>query len=83
MIDEKLLKWVRCPITGQNLHPADDSLLTALNEKISAGDLRDRSDQLVGESLQGGLVSENAEYLYPVRGGIPSLVADAAIELGD
>ncbi|MCD0461464.1 hypothetical protein [Roseiconus lacunae] len=81
MIDDKLLKWIRCPISGQTLHPIEPEVLAALNEKISRREVRDRSDQLVEEGLQGGLVSESGEYLYPVRGGIPSLVIDSVISL--
>ncbi|MCC9599337.1 Trm112 family protein [Stieleria sp. JC731] len=81
MIDEKLLKWIRCPITGQSLRLSDAETLATLNQKISSGTLRDRSDQLVAEGLQGGLVNENADVLYPIRSGIPCLVVTSAIDL--
>ena len=81
MIDEKLLKWVRCPISGQRLCEADTETVASINKKISVEQLRDRSDQLVTDRLDGGLVTGPTGFLYPVRGGIPTLIADSAIEL--
>ena len=81
MIDEKLLELIRCPISGQNLTIADESLVADLNEKIAQGNIRDLADQLVEGSLDEGLVTEDGARLYPVRGGIPTLIADNAIPL--
>lgn len=81
MIDEKLLELIQCPISGQTLAIAGDELVTILNKKIALGTLRDHGDQLVQQTLEQGLVSEDGALLYPVRGSIPTLIADNAIEL--
>jgi uncharacterized protein YbaR (Trm112 family) len=81
MIDEKLLILIQCPISGQKLTIAADELVATLNEKINGGSVRDRADQLVQQTLDQGLITEDGARLYPVRGGIPTLIADHAIEL--
>lgn len=81
MLDEKLLNLIQCPISGQRLTLAAEERVRDLNEKIAAGSLRDASEQLVEGPLDQGLVTEDGARLYPVRGGIPTLTADAAIEL--
>ncbi|QDV47234.1 hypothetical protein Enr13x_71430 [Stieleria neptunia] len=81
MLDEKLLRLVQCPISGQTLQISPAALIVALNEKIAQGLVRDASDQLVESALDQGLTTADGARLYPVRGGIPTLIADAAIEL--
>lgn len=81
MIDEKLLTLIQCPISGQTLQVLPDDALANLNEKIAQGLVRDASDQLVESALDQGLVTADGARLYPVRGGIPTLIADSSIEL--
>lgn len=81
MIDANLLDLIQCPISGQRLAIADDQVIADLNQKITNGALRDASDQLVESALDQGLVTQDGARLYPVRGGIPTLISDAAIEL--
>ncbi len=83
MLDPKLLTLIQCPISRQPLQIAPPELVDRINKKIAAGQLRDRDDVRVSDALEQGLVSQEGGYLYPVRGGIPILVAEAAIELGD
>ena len=81
MIDANLLDLIQCPISGQRFEIADDQLIEDLNQKITDGALRDASDQLVESALDQGLITQDGARLYPVRSGIPTLIADAAIEL--
>ena len=81
MIDAKLLAMLRCPLEGSELAIADESLLARLNELIEQGELRDRADQKVLEPIEVGLVTADQKRVYPVRGGIPTLIPDQAIEL--
>lgn len=81
MIDEKLLMLIQCPLSGQKLTIAADELIATLNKKINGGSVRDRADQLVQQTLDQGLVTEDGARLYPVRGGIPTLITEHAIEL--
>lgn len=80
MIDLKLLELIRCPIDGQSLQLADKKLIEQLNERIGAAQIRDRSDQVVSERLEQGLITSDGTRIYPSRSGIPTLIAENAIE---
>lgn len=81
MIDPKILPLIRCPLDGQSLELASDELLAKLNQRIEAGELRDRAEMQVTEKLEAGLVTADQSRFYPARGGIPTLIVDNAIEL--
>ncbi|WP_246146689.1 Trm112 family protein [Rubripirellula lacrimiformis] len=71
---------LRCPIDGSQLHLVDDSLVKRINEAIEKGELRDRQDQKISDPIDGGLTTQRGNQIYPVRGSIPTLVADAAFQ---
>ncbi|MGB7346726.1 MAG: Trm112 family protein [Pirellulaceae bacterium] len=71
---------MRCPIDGTKLANADSELIARLNESIAAGELRDRLDQRISKSIEAALVTVDQKRIYLVRGGIPTLIADEAIE---
>ena len=81
MIDPKLVQMLRCPLDGSKLEIAEDSLISRVNEAIREGNVRDRHDQKVTGALDQGLVSTAGGRLYAIRGGIPTLIGDEAIEL--
>ncbi len=79
MIDAKLLRMLRCPADHSPLAIADKALVSRLNAAIERGEVRDRADQKVIEPIQAGLVTADQKWLYPIRGNIPTLIADQAI----
>lgn len=83
MIDPKLLNLLRCPVGGGQLKIAESAIIDQLNRQIAQPDhpLRDRQDQRVETPLDGGLVDASGQWLYPIRVGIPTLIADQAIRL--
>lgn len=81
MIDTKLISLLRCPIDGNQLELADSSMIERVNLAISRGEVRDRGDQKLTTSLEGGLVAGGGTRMYPIRSKIPSLIAAEAIEL--
>lgn len=83
MINDELLRMLRCPIDGKLLGIAEESLIRQLNLQIAEGVVRDRQDQKVTEPIECGLKSQTANCLFPVRNGIPSLLAGEAILLGE
>ncbi len=68
-MDAGLLSILCCPGTHQPLREAT-------SEELAQAKARS------GESLEGGLVREDGGVLYPVRNGIPVLIADQGISLG-
>ena len=81
MIDPKLLSMLRCPIEGSELQLADPALLQRVQTAIQQGTARDRLEQKVSEGVEAGLVNRSETWFFPVRHGIPTLVADEAIRL--
>ncbi|MFN0007967.1 MAG: Trm112 family protein [Planctomycetota bacterium] len=79
MIDKDLLQILACPETHQSLAEAEAALLTKLNERIAAGQAKNRAGTNVTEKLEGGLVRQDGKLVYPIREGIPVLLIDEAI----
>jgi uncharacterized protein YbaR (Trm112 family) len=82
MVDPELLSLLCCPETHQDLRLADAALLEQLNQKISAGNLRNRAGRVVSEKLSEGLLRDDGKVLYPVRNNIPVMLVEEGIALG-
>ena len=83
MIDEKLIGMLRCPVEGGPLQLVGPEMIARINQDIEHGDVRDALGQRIELPIQGGLINESKRRLYPIRSGIPTLVADEAIMLRD
>ena len=81
MNDAKLISITRCPIDRSQLEFASPEMILQLNRAIERGDLRDQSDQRITRALESGLLAGNGSRIYPIRGEIPSLVPDEAINI--
>ena len=81
MIDELLLPLLRCPLSRQTLAPAPAELVARLEMERVAGTLRNRAGQPLSEPIEAGLVRADGALFFPVRSGIPVLVADEAVPL--
>ncbi len=81
MLDPELLNDLCCPETRQKLRLADPALIVRLNQRIAAGDLKNRGGPQVSEPMDAGLIREDGKFLYPVRGDIPVMLVEEAIAL--
>lgn len=82
-IDPALLAILVCPETKQPLTVASAELLERVNGKVAAGGLATRDGETVTEHVTEGLLREDGRVLYPIRQGIPIMLIDESIEVGD
>lgn len=80
-MNTELLKILVCPETHQNVQAASPDQISALNEEIKAGSIRNRAGQVLSAPLEAGLVRADGRVMYPVRGGLPIMLIDEAIPL--
>jgi uncharacterized protein len=78
-ISKDLLDILLCPDSKQSLTLAEPALLDTLNQRIRQGTLKNRGGAVVSEPIDGGLVREDRQYLYPIRDDIPIMLIDEAI----
>ncbi|MBN2580662.1 MAG: Trm112 family protein [Pirellulales bacterium] len=80
--DPQLLEMLRCPASRQPLREADAALIERINRAIAAGRVQDQIGRPVLLPLDGGLVREDGRVLYPIRDGIPIMLAEEGIAPG-
>ncbi|MCC6124766.1 MAG: hypothetical protein IT426_07390 [Pirellulales bacterium] len=81
MLDRETVAILVCPVTRQPLALADAPLIAKINGVIEAGKLLDQLGRLVKQPITEGLVRQDGKILYPVRDGIPVMLADEGIAL--
>ena len=79
MIQPELLQRLRCPIAKQALTEATADQVAAINDQMGTGQLRDHAGSAVTSPIDGGLISQSAGRVYPIRDNIPSLVIEESI----
>lgn len=67
---EQLFEILRCPFTRQSLTRLDEAGVDALNTQISQGLLNDGQGRLVDAPVDGGLLTEDGQVVYPLRDGV-------------
>ncbi len=81
MIADHLLEILRCPQDRSRLHRASAELVERLNRAIGAGALANAAGERLVKPIDGGLIREAGDLLYPVVDQIPVMLPDEAISI--
>ena len=81
MLDPEFVKILVCPDNKTPVRVASDQEINNLNQKIEAGTLQNIGGRKVNDKLDGGLIREAGDRLYPVRKNIPVMLVEEAIKL--
>ena len=78
-LDPQLLAILCCPENKEAVSLLDQEKLQILNEKITMGELQNKSGSLVKERLEGALLRADQAVAYPIRDGIPIMLIDEGL----
>lgn len=81
LVDPGLLKILCCPETHQPVSEANAAFVADLNNRIASGSVKNRAGKTVSEKLDGGLLRQDRQVLYPIRNRIPIMLIEEAISL--
>ena len=79
MIHPELLEILCCPETRQPVRQAPEALVESMNQAIRDGSLKSGAEGDEPAVLQGGLLREDGQFLYPIRNGIPIMLIEERI----
>jgi uncharacterized protein YbaR (Trm112 family) len=79
MIAAELLEILACPATRQPVRVADEALVRTANDAIAKACARTASGAVVREKIEGALIRQDGEVLYPIRDGIPIMLVEEGI----
>jgi uncharacterized protein YbaR (Trm112 family) len=79
MVDKELLDILCCPETKQDLALVSEGTIAKINQRITAGTLKNRAGEAIREPIDAGLLRTDRKYLYPIREDIPIMLIDEAI----
>ncbi len=81
VINNQLLKILRCPQDHSALSQAAEELVERTNRGIAAEQVVNLAGQMVTTTIDGGLVRASGDLMYLVVDGIPVMLPDEAIAL--
>ncbi len=81
MVNQELVDILACPETKESVSLSDEALIRKINERIQEGNLCNRGNQPITETIDGGLIRDDKKYLYPIREDIPIMLIEEAIPL--
>lgn len=70
-----------CPVTGQRLRLLEPDEIGVLNQKIASGAVKHRGGAAADTSLDGGLATSDADFVYPIFDDLPYLLPEDAIRV--
>ena len=80
-VSSELVEIPVCPETKPQVAIASQDVLARVNDKISAGSLRNRGGEKVEKAITEGLLREDGKILYAVDDGIPVMLIEESIEI--
>ena len=81
MLDESLLKMLQCPQDHSPLALAEKQIVDRLNRGIDAGRIVNVCGHRLKKRIDGGLVRQAGDLLYPILQEIPVMLPDEAVPL--
>jgi uncharacterized protein YbaR (Trm112 family) len=81
MVDQELLDILVCPESKSAVKLVGEDVLKKVNDAIARGTAKNRAGSTVSETIDGGLLREDGQYLYPIRDDIPIMLIDEAIPM--
>jgi uncharacterized protein len=81
VIDAKLVDILRCPQDRTRLRAAAPDIVARINRAVETGAAKNLAGERVEKQLDGGLIREAGDILYPVVDQIPVMLPDEAIDL--
>ena len=76
------IELLRCPISAQTMKAAPENVVRALQERQQTGGLRTRGGE-VAEPFEDGLLTADEAWFFPIRSGIPVMLASEAIAMNE
>jgi uncharacterized protein len=81
MVRQELLDLLVCPEDKSDVKLLDEATLARVNAAIAAGSVKNRSGEAVADSIDGGLLRADGQFLYPIRDDIPIMLIDESIPM--
>jgi uncharacterized protein YbaR (Trm112 family) len=81
VIEAKLVEILRCPQDRSRLRIAPPEVVNSINRAIDAGTAVNLAGERLERRIDGGLIREQGDLLYPVIDEIPVMLPDEALEL--
>lgn len=82
MVDSELLSILVCPENKTPVRLVDADVVAKVNAAIAGGNLKYRNGERVDDAIEEGLLREDGAFLYAVREGIPIMLIDESIPMG-
>lgn len=81
VIERRLVEILRCPQDRSRLHVAPPEVVDSINRAIDGGTAVNRAGERLERRIDGGLIREAGDLLYPVIDEIPVMLPDESLDL--
>ncbi len=81
MVDPELVALLVCPATHQDVALASPEEIARLNDAIRLGLVKTVKGDAVTEPVEGALIRQDRAIAYPIRDGIPVMLAAEGLAL--